>query len=93
MHTPHHPLPCPPCSSALLKNDNVRFAGYKHPHPLDHDIEVKLRVKRDDRYVLVGSCHGCCARLRFVTGGNGMASPCLHMLALAFTGAKSRPRK
>mmetsp|Transcript_29204 Transcript_29204/g.33752 ORF Transcript_29204/g.33752 Transcript_29204/m.33752 type:complete len:119 (-) Transcript_29204:218-574(-) len=28
----------------LLKNKNVRFAGYRKPHPLENKIEVKIQT-------------------------------------------------
>lgn len=28
----------------LLRDSNVRFAGYKHPHPLENDIVIKIQT-------------------------------------------------
>jgi DNA-directed RNA polymerase II subunit RPB11 len=28
----------------LLRDPSVRFAGYKHPHPLDNHIELRVQV-------------------------------------------------
>ena len=28
----------------LLRDENVRFAGYKAPHPLEHKIEIKVQT-------------------------------------------------
>jgi len=28
----------------LLENGSVRFAGYRHPHPLENLIEMKVRT-------------------------------------------------
>lgn len=37
------PTSVPICRS-LLKDPKVRFAGYKHPHPLENDILVKIQT-------------------------------------------------
>lgn len=29
----------------LLREENVLFAGYKHPHPLVNDIEIRIQTK------------------------------------------------
>lgn len=28
----------------LLKDKNVKFSGYKRPHPLEHKIEIKVQT-------------------------------------------------
>ena len=39
--------PRAPCTSIpsreLLRDTRVKFAGYKHPHPLDNDIIVRVQ--------------------------------------------------
>jgi len=32
----------------LLKNTEVKFAGYRVPHPLDDVLEVKVQTASDD---------------------------------------------
>ena len=31
--------------SSLLEDPEVKFAGYRHPHPLENQIEVKILTK------------------------------------------------
>jgi DNA-directed RNA polymerase II subunit RPB11 len=47
-HTTLQTLPNPP-NRQLLRDKQVKFAGYIHPHPLLHKIEV--RVQTVDRNV------------------------------------------
>lgn len=48
---PPAPAPLPPSRALfvcvrreLLKHPKVRFAGYKHPHPLENDILIKVQT-------------------------------------------------
>ena len=48
LHAPHHP--CAPRHAPspfpreLLRDPTVKFAGYKHPHPLENDIQLKVQA-------------------------------------------------
>lgn len=33
-----------PCLQAVLRDPNVMFSGYRHPHPLIHDITVRVQT-------------------------------------------------
>ena len=37
-------LSLPPCRE-LLRDPAVKFAGYKHPHPLENDIQIKVQAQ------------------------------------------------
>jgi DNA-directed RNA polymerase subunit L len=40
----HSTHPTPSSRRELLRDPAVRFAGYKHPHPLENDIVVKIQT-------------------------------------------------
>ncbi len=50
-----HPTPrhlsrlFPPPPRELLRDSDVKFAGYKHPHPLDVDIMLKVQSHSGER--------------------------------------------
>ena len=47
LHSPTHPPPSRNPSfhrRELLRDPAVKFAGYKHPHPLENDIQIKVQA-------------------------------------------------
>ena len=41
---PHAPPRARPLPRELLRDPTVKFAGYKHPHPLENDIQLKVQA-------------------------------------------------
>ena len=46
----------------LLRDSGVRFAGYRHPHPLDQHIELRVHVASSALHP-AGVAEGACRRL------------------------------